>query len=44
MMKRAIDIAMADPSSRTPDIRGTARTGEFTAAIVKAIERERQDG
>ena len=44
MMKRAIDLAMADPSSRTPDIRGTARTAEVTAAIVETIERERQGG
>ena len=44
MIKRALDLAMADPSSRTPDIRGTARTEEVTAAIVKAIERERGDG
>ncbi len=39
-MKRAIDLAMSDPSSRTPDIRGTASTGEMTAAIVRRIERE----
>jgi 3-isopropylmalate dehydrogenase len=39
LMKRAIDLAMADPSSRTPDIRGTARTEEVTAAIVDAIAR-----
>jgi 3-isopropylmalate dehydrogenase len=38
-MKRAIDLAMADPSSRTPDIRGTARTAEMTSAIVERIER-----
>jgi 3-isopropylmalate dehydrogenase len=44
MMKRAIDLAMADPSSRTRDIRGTAGTVEVTAAIVKAIERDGQDG
>jgi len=39
-MKRAIDGAMSDPSSRTPDIRGTASTAEMTAAIVEGIARE----
>jgi 3-isopropylmalate dehydrogenase len=39
-MKRAIESAMSDPSSRTPDIRGTANTGAMTAAIVRQIERE----
>jgi 3-isopropylmalate dehydrogenase len=39
-MKRAIDRAMSDESSRTPDIRGTANTAEMTSAIVKWIERE----
>jgi 3-isopropylmalate dehydrogenase len=39
-MKRAIDLAMSDPSCRTPDILGTASTGEMTMAIVRRIERE----
>jgi 3-isopropylmalate dehydrogenase len=39
-MKRAIDSAMSDPASRTSDIRGTANTGEMTAAIVRRIEQE----
>jgi 3-isopropylmalate dehydrogenase len=37
-MKRAIDAAMSDPSSRTPDILGTASTGGMTTAIVRRIE------
>jgi len=39
-MKRAIELAMSDASSRTPDIRGTAGTQEMTRAIVRAVEAE----
>jgi 3-isopropylmalate dehydrogenase len=39
-MKRAIVQAMGAPASRTPDILGTASTGEMTAAIVRGIEQE----
>jgi 3-isopropylmalate dehydrogenase len=38
-MKRATVRAMADPSSRTPDIRGTASTQGMTRAIVDAVAR-----
>jgi isocitrate/isopropylmalate dehydrogenase len=38
-MKRAIDSAMSDPSSRTPDILGTASTEAMAKAIVERIER-----
>jgi 3-isopropylmalate dehydrogenase len=38
-MKRATVRAMADPSSRTPDVRGTASTQGMTRAIVDAVAR-----
>ena len=32
--------ALADPASRTKDIRGTGSTEDMTAAIIRGIERE----
>jgi 3-isopropylmalate dehydrogenase len=37
-MSRAITAALADPASRTGDIRGTGTTASMTAAIVAGIE------
>jgi 3-isopropylmalate dehydrogenase len=39
-MKRAIERALADPATRTKDIRGTGGTKDMTCAIVAAIEGE----
>jgi 3-isopropylmalate dehydrogenase len=36
---RAVDVALADPASRTPDVGGTARTSGFTDAVVAALVR-----
>jgi 3-isopropylmalate dehydrogenase len=40
-MKRAIEHALANPSTRTRDIRGTGGTNDMTRAIVAAIEVEK---
>jgi 3-isopropylmalate dehydrogenase len=37
-MKRAIERALADPATRTKDIRGTGGTNDMTRAIVAAIQ------
>lgn len=37
LMEKAIATALADPSTRTRDIRGTAGTAEMTAGIIRAI-------
>jgi 3-isopropylmalate dehydrogenase len=39
-MQRAIAAALADPASRTADIRGTGRTGDMTRGIIRALEKE----
>ncbi len=39
-MKRGIEHALADPATRTRDIRGTAGTNDMAHAIVAAIEAE----
>ena len=36
-ISRAVTAALADPKSRTGDIRGTGNTASMTAAIVKGI-------
>jgi 3-isopropylmalate dehydrogenase len=36
-INRAVELALLDPASRTPDIRGTARTEEMTQAIIKGL-------
>jgi 3-isopropylmalate dehydrogenase len=38
LMKAGLDAALADPASRTPDIRGTASQAEMIAAILKNME------
>lgn len=43
-MKRGIEHALADPATRTKDIRGTGGTNDMTRAIVAAIETEKSDG
>ena len=40
-MGQATTAALADPASRTKDIRGTGGTNEMTRAIVAAIEGEK---
>ncbi len=40
-MNRAIEKALADPATRTKDIRGTGGTKDMTRAIVAAIEAEK---
>ncbi|HJR23411.1 MAG TPA: isocitrate/isopropylmalate family dehydrogenase [Dongiaceae bacterium] len=40
-MKRGIEHALADPATRTKDIRGTGGTNDMTRAIVAAIEAEK---
>ena len=40
-MKLGIEHALADPATRTKDIRGTGGTNDMTRAIVAAIEAER---
>jgi 3-isopropylmalate dehydrogenase len=40
-MKRGIERALADPATRTRDIRGTGGTSDMTRAVVAAIEAER---
>jgi 3-isopropylmalate dehydrogenase len=40
-MKRGIENALADPATRTKDIRGTGGTNDMTRAVVAAIEAER---
>jgi 3-isopropylmalate dehydrogenase len=40
-MKRGIEHALANPATRTRDIRGTGGTNDMTRAIVAAIEREK---
>jgi 3-isopropylmalate dehydrogenase len=39
-MQRGITAALADPASRTADIRGTGRTGDMTRGIIHALEQE----
>ena len=39
-LKGAIETALADPASRTPDIRGTGRVGDMVRGIVNALDRE----
>jgi 3-isopropylmalate dehydrogenase len=39
-MGQATTVALADPASRTKDIRGTGTTGDMTSAIIRGIERE----
>jgi 3-isopropylmalate dehydrogenase len=39
-MGQATTAALADPASRTGDIRGTGRTDDMTRAIIRAIEQE----
>jgi len=39
-LQPAIASALADPSSRTPDIRGTGRCQDMTRAIIAALDRE----
>jgi 3-isopropylmalate dehydrogenase len=34
---RAVELALRDPASRTPDIRGTATTEEMMLAIIKGL-------
>jgi 3-isopropylmalate dehydrogenase len=38
-MSRAMTAALADPKSRTGDIRGTGNTASMTAAIIEGIRR-----
>jgi 3-isopropylmalate dehydrogenase len=40
LMEEAITVALADPATRTPDIRGTGRTQDMTRGILRAIEKE----
>jgi 3-isopropylmalate dehydrogenase len=40
-MKRAIERALANPVTRTKDIRGMGGTNDMTRAIVAAIEGEK---
>jgi len=37
-MKRGIEHALADPATRTKDIRGTGGTNDMTRAVSAAIE------
>jgi 3-isopropylmalate dehydrogenase len=37
LMERGIAAALADPASRTPDIRGTGTTGSMVAGILRAM-------
>jgi isocitrate/isopropylmalate dehydrogenase len=37
-IRHAIDLALADPGCRTPDIRGSASTEGMTKAIIARIE------
>ena len=39
-MGQATTAALADPASRTADIRGTGRTDDMTRAIIRGIEQE----
>lgn len=39
LMKAGLDAALADPATRTPDIRGTATQAEMVAGILKAMEK-----
>jgi 3-isopropylmalate dehydrogenase len=39
-MGQATTAALADPVSRTKDIRGTGATEDMTRAIIRGIERE----
>ena len=39
-MKRGVERALADPATRTKDIRGTGGTRDMTRAVVAAIEAE----
>jgi 3-isopropylmalate dehydrogenase len=39
-MQRAITAALADPASRTGDIRGTGRTSDMISGIIRALEKE----
>ena len=36
-IERAMETALADPSTRTGDIKGTANTVGMTAGIIKAL-------
>ncbi|HVR33034.1 MAG TPA: isocitrate/isopropylmalate family dehydrogenase [Acidimicrobiia bacterium] len=36
-LRRAVKLALADPSARTADLGGSASTDEFTAAVVGAL-------
>jgi 3-isopropylmalate dehydrogenase len=38
LMKRGIEAALADPASRTPDIRGTGRQQDMVDGILRRIE------
>ncbi len=38
LMRRGIDAAIADPASRTPDIRGTGRQDDMVNAILRHLE------
>jgi len=38
LMKTGIDAALADPSTRTPDIRGTGRQQDMINGILKGME------
>ncbi|MDF2997069.1 MAG: 3-isopropylmalate dehydrogenase [Xanthobacteraceae bacterium] len=38
LMKAGLDAALADPATRTPDIRGTGSQADMVAGILKAME------
>ena len=38
IMKRGIDVALAEPTARTPDINGTGTQADMVAAMVQRIE------
>jgi 3-isopropylmalate dehydrogenase len=38
-MRQGIEAALADPASRTPDIRGTGRLSDMVNAILATIEK-----
>lgn len=40
LMRQGIEAALADPATRTPDIRGTGRLDDMVNGMLAAIERE----